>query len=54
MCKEKEMYVHVKTDSIGSECSESMGISESDWNELSEREQQDCIEDFIKSITEQE
>lgn len=50
--KEKMMILTARTNNVGSECSTELGITESEWNELTTEEQDDIVKEFLGNIFE--
>lgn len=42
----KHMVLHVSTDAVGSECTVDLGYTESEWNSLSEDQQNEAISEM--------
>lgn len=48
----KEMVLHAKTDTIGSECTIELGHTEEEWLKLTEVEQQQIVDEFMGNVVE--
>lgn len=48
----KIMYLKARTNNVGSECSTSLDITESEWKELSEKEQDELVNEYLGNIFE--
>ena len=48
---QKTMHLVVSTNSLGSECDTDLDITEDDWNNLTEMEQQGLIRESLPDIT---
>jgi hypothetical protein len=46
----REMYLKVSTDKVGSTCAVGLGINEDEWEQLSEEEQDELVQDNLCNV----
>lgn len=49
---EKRMVLHASTDTVGSECTVDLGYTEDEWKKMTEKEQQDSIDELMGNVVE--
>ncbi len=48
----KTMHLFVRTNAVGSECSTDLDVTKSQWDAMSEQEQQDLINEYRADVME--
>jgi hypothetical protein len=49
---ERSMFLHAATNVVGSECDVDLGVTESEWDKMTEEKRQSIIGEFMSNVVE--